>query len=88
MEMMLVKSPNGKGLHLTDSTVRDKKGEFYHCSISDAEAKKGKTVEVPSNETFHGYIKLGYLALATSNPEKKPVEKKAPATGRGTVNEK
>lgn len=82
MKTMLVKSPNEKGVHLTDSTVRDDKGEFFHCSISNDEAKKGKAVKVPDNGTFHGYIKLGYLVTAEEtvkavNEPKKQETKKA-----------
>ena len=61
---MWVKSADGKSINLVDRHTPHPTiaGEFFQLAISEKEAKKGISKEVPANKFFHGMIAIGTIA--------------------------
>lgn len=74
---MWVKSANGKGLHLIDTSTPQEEGskEFFFVHFSPEEAEKGKSKEVPANAFFSLAVANGILAAGDA-PVKRTVTRK------------
>ena len=89
METILVKSPNGKPILLTDASTYDHKtDEFFTLKISEKEAKEGVAKEVPSNKVWHGYISIGHIIQVAKKVKPEPDGVKEKRREKGEANEK